>query len=165
MAFEASAVFEKRVIGAALNRFHQVAMAAHTQLGIIFLSRQQVFVGRTMGSVAALAIALDDRFMGIGLEKLYFCVKMAGITNRVGPVFQHAVKIRPVGVMAGTAGPFGKRLVTNGGCRRRFGLFMAGEAQCFLRGQQQFAIAGGVSFMASKTSAVLRHRFMRTFKR
>lgn len=165
MAFQAPAVFKKRVIGADFNRLHQVAMTADTQLGVIPLGRKETLVGRTMGPVAALAIALDDRFVGIGLEKLYFGVKMAGITHRVGPVFQHAVKIGPVGVMAGTAGALGKRLVTSVACLSRLGLFMACEAQFFLRGQKQFAIAGGVSFMAGETSAFVRYRLVRAFKR
>src|SRR5210317_1550999 len=103
MAFQTSSILKKRVVGASLSRFHQVGMATDAQFGVVLFGCKQLFVGRAMGSVAAVAIAFDDRFVSIGLEKFYFGVKMTGITNRIRPVFQHSVKIRSVGVMAGTA--------------------------------------------------------------
>ncbi len=90
---------------------------------------------------------------------------MTGITNRVGPVFQHTVKIRPVGVMAGAACSLGKRLVAGVGCLSRSGFLMTREAQFFLRGQEQFPVIGGVPFMAGQTSAIIRYRFVRAFQR
>jgi len=117
-----------------------------------------------VGSVAAVTIALNDRFVGICLEKLYLGVKMTGITNRVRPVFQHGVKIRPVGVMAGTAGSLGKRLVADVACLIHFGFRMTCEAQFFFRGQKQIAIIGGVPFMARQTSAVICYCFVRALQ-
>jgi len=118
-----------------------------------------------MGSVAAVTIALNDRLVGVGLQKRYFGVKMTGIANRIRPVFQHAIKIRPVGVMAGTAGSLGKRPVAGVGCLSRSGFLMTREAQFFFRGQKQFAVIGGMPFMAGQTSAIIRYRFVRAFQR
>ena len=67
MAFEALAIFKKLVVGAAFSRLHQVSMATDTQPGIILFDRQQIFVGRAMGSVAGIALAVDYRSVGIGL--------------------------------------------------------------------------------------------------
>lgn len=165
MAFQTLSIFKKRVVGASLSRFHQVSMATDAQFGVVLLGCKELFVGRAMGPVAAFTIALNDRLVGIGLQKRYFGVKMTGIANRVGPVFQHPVKIRPVGVMAGTAGSLGKRLVAGVGCLSRSGFLMTGEAQFFLRGQEQFAVIGGMPFMAGQTSAIIRYRFVRAFQR
>jgi hypothetical protein len=67
--------------------------------------------------------------------------------------------------MAGAAGSLGKRLVADVACLSRFCFRMTGEAQFFLRGQKQFAVIGGMSFMACKTSATIRYRFMWGFQR
>jgi hypothetical protein len=67
MAFQAPAIFKKRMVGAFFDRFHQVAMATDAQLGVVSLGCQEIFVGGAMGSVAALTIALNDRFVGIRL--------------------------------------------------------------------------------------------------
>jgi len=165
MAFQTPSILKKRVVGASLSRFHQVSMATDAQFGIVLLGCKELFVGRAMGSVAAVTIALNDRLVGIGLQKRHFGVKMTGIANRIRPVFQHPVKIRPVGVMAGTAGPLGKRLVAGVGCLSRSGFLMTREAQFFLRGKEQFAVISGVPFMARQTSTIIRYRFVRGFQR
>jgi hypothetical protein len=67
MAFQTLAIFKKLVTGASLYRFHQVSMTTDAQFGVVSLGYKEVFVGRTMGSVAALTIALNDRLVGIGL--------------------------------------------------------------------------------------------------
>ena len=66
MAFQTFTVFKIRVVGAALSRFHQVSMATDAQLRIVSICQKEIFVGRSMGSVAVIAIALNDRFVGIG---------------------------------------------------------------------------------------------------
>jgi hypothetical protein len=67
MAFQTLAIFKKLVAGASLYRFHQVSMATDAQFGVVLLDCKELFVGRAMGSVAAITIAFNDRFVGIGL--------------------------------------------------------------------------------------------------
>jgi len=67
--------------------------------------------------------------------------------------------------MAGAAASLGKRLVADVGRLSRPGFFVTRKAQFFLRGNKQFAVIGGVPFMAGQTSAIIRYRLVRALQR
>ncbi len=83
-------------------------MAFDTQLGPAGIGKQAFFSIRSMGVVAGITLAGYYRFVGIGLDKLYFSVDMAGETNGVHLFFYHGRKIGSVGIMAVTTFPLGK---------------------------------------------------------
>ncbi len=67
MAFQTLSIFKKHVVRASRYRFHKVSMATDAQLRIVPLGQKKIFIGCAMGPVAAITIAFNDRFVGIGL--------------------------------------------------------------------------------------------------
>jgi len=67
--------------------------------------------------------------------------------------------------VAGAAGSLGKRLVATVGCLSCPGFLVTCKAQFILPGDKQFAVIGSVSFVACKTSAIIRYRIVRGFQR
>jgi hypothetical protein len=87
MTFEALAVFEKLVVRAFYGLLHKFTVAFGAQLRVISRGEEQVFYICSMGRVATITLAVDERLMGICPGKLPFSINMTFVTGHVHPVF------------------------------------------------------------------------------
>ena len=64
-----------------------------------------------MGLMATVTLTVDYRFVGICFHKLYFGIKMTSVTSCGHLIFQHASKIRAVGIVTTTTLTLRKRFM------------------------------------------------------
>lgn len=104
--------FCKRVMVCAAGlRFHQIPMALCAHFSAF--EPQKVLVIRSMGTMAGMAAAVQNRLMGVRLQELSFGVGMANVTNPVYSALDNILDIRPVRVVACIAFSLSKRRMRN----------------------------------------------------
>ena len=90
--------------------------------------------------------------MGIVPREVQFRVGMAGVADRVHPVFQHILEIRAVGIMTGCAHICIERRMGVLAFLRFFRLFMAGKTKLPVLCQKHFLVLGGMGGMAGQAA-------------